>query len=84
MGLINAGEGLSEESRRGIDFLIRTQRLDGTWDEPWFTGTGFPRVFYLRYHLYRHYFPLWALGQYAARMPESGRHSIAESVTVSA
>jgi squalene-hopene/tetraprenyl-beta-curcumene cyclase len=40
---------------------VREQREDGTWDEPFFTGTGFPRVFYLRYHLYRIYFPLMAL-----------------------
>jgi squalene-hopene/tetraprenyl-beta-curcumene cyclase len=38
----------------------------GSWVEPWFTGTGFPRVFYLRYHLYRLYFPLMAIGHYLA------------------
>ncbi len=64
MGLINAGEADSTAVRSGLGYLLRTQRADGTWDEPWFTGTGFPRVFYLRYHLYRHNFPLWALGQY--------------------
>jgi squalene-hopene/tetraprenyl-beta-curcumene cyclase len=66
---------------RAIDWLVRTQLTDdqaldparnpdgdppGSWFEPWFTGTGFPRVFYLRYHLYRLYFPLMALGRYAA------------------
>jgi squalene-hopene/tetraprenyl-beta-curcumene cyclase len=50
--------------RRGIEYLIDTQRDDGTWDEDQFTGTGFPRVFYLKYHLYRVYFPLMALGRY--------------------
>jgi squalene-hopene/tetraprenyl-beta-curcumene cyclase len=66
MGLINAGDFNSAELQRGLQFLVRTQRADGSWDEPWFTGTGFPRVFYLRYHLYCHYFPLWAMGQYVA------------------
>jgi squalene-hopene/tetraprenyl-beta-curcumene cyclase len=64
MGLMNASETKSREVARGLDYLLRTQRADGSWDEPWFTGTGFPRVFYIRYHLYRHYFPLWAMGQY--------------------
>jgi squalene-hopene/tetraprenyl-beta-curcumene cyclase len=65
MGLISAGEGGSLAVQRGIRYLTETQRTDGTWDEEEFTGTGFPRVFYLRYHLYRHYFPLMALGRYA-------------------
>ncbi|MHC4218204.1 MAG: squalene--hopene cyclase [Planctomycetota bacterium] len=67
--------------RRAINWLVRTQLTDeqatdparnpdgdppGSWYEPWFTGTGFPRVFYLRYHLYRLYFPLMALGRYLA------------------
>ena len=51
---------------RGVDYLLRTQRADGTWDEPEFTGTGFPNHFYLNYHLYRLHFPLTALGRYAA------------------
>ena len=48
---------------RGIDFLVRTQRPDGTWDEPWYTGTGFPGDFYINYHLYRLIFPVSALGR---------------------
>ncbi len=48
--------------RKGIRYLIDTQMESGTWDEPWFTGTGFPRVFYLRYHLYRFIFRLCAWG----------------------
>jgi squalene-hopene/tetraprenyl-beta-curcumene cyclase len=44
--------------------LLATQQPDGSWSEPAFTGTGFPRVFYLRYHLYRLYFPLMALARY--------------------
>ena len=65
LGLIAAGEGRSFEAQRGIEYLIRTQLPDGTWHEPWWTGTGFPKVFYLKYHLYRIYFPLMALGRYA-------------------
>jgi squalene-hopene/tetraprenyl-beta-curcumene cyclase len=64
MGLLNAGDTRSAEMRHGLEYLVRTQLDEGTWDEKWFTGTGFPKVFYLRYHLYRHYFPLWALSQY--------------------
>jgi squalene-hopene/tetraprenyl-beta-curcumene cyclase len=41
---------------------VRAQRADGGWDDPFWNGTGFPRVFFLKYHLYAHYFPLWALG----------------------
>jgi squalene-hopene/tetraprenyl-beta-curcumene cyclase len=64
MGLFNAGDLDSAFVRRGLEYLINNQDSDGTWQEEWFTGTGFPRVFYLRYHYYRHYFPLWALAQY--------------------
>ncbi|MDQ3331202.1 MAG: hypothetical protein M3552_11195, partial [Planctomycetota bacterium] len=64
MGLIAAGEAHSDAVERGVQWLLDSQRLDGTWDEPEFTGTGFPQVFYLRYHYYRHYFPLMALARY--------------------
>jgi len=50
--------------RRGIDWLAQTQLKSGNWDEPWWTGTGFPRVFYLKYHLYPLYFPLMCLGRW--------------------
>ncbi|MCS6775697.1 MAG: squalene--hopene cyclase [Chloroherpetonaceae bacterium] len=66
MGLMNAGDYDSLSVRKGINFLLNGQSNEGTWEEEWFTGTGFPRVFYLRYHYYRHYFPLWALAQYHA------------------
>ncbi len=65
MGLISAGEAHSPEVARGIDYLLRTQKSDGTWDEELYTGTGFPKVFYLRYHYYCHYWPLMAMGMYA-------------------
>ena len=49
---------------RGVDWLVRTQTDDGTWEEPWYTGTGFPGDFYINYHLYRRVFPVTALGRY--------------------
>ena len=64
MGLMNAGDLDSCAMLGGLNYLLRNQDEQGTWEEEWFTGTGFPRVFYLRYHYYRHYFPLWALAQY--------------------
>jgi squalene-hopene/tetraprenyl-beta-curcumene cyclase len=63
------GTGPGREStdvERGVRWLIEHQREDGTWDEPQFTGTGFPRDFYLNYHLYRLVFPVMALGRYMA------------------
>jgi squalene-hopene/tetraprenyl-beta-curcumene cyclase len=65
LGLLAAGEGASAEARAGAEFLVGTQRADGGWTEEPFTGTGFPRVFYLKYHMYPVYFPLMALGRYA-------------------
>lgn len=63
-GLMAAGEAHSDAVRRGIEYLIATQEPDGNWHEDQFTGTGFPKVFYLKYHLYRLYFPLMALARY--------------------
>ena len=67
LGLLAADGPHGAAVERGVDYLVRTQGADGTWSERQFTGTGFPRHFYLRYHLYRHYFPLMALGQWQAR-----------------
>jgi squalene-hopene/tetraprenyl-beta-curcumene cyclase len=64
LALMAAGEAGSESARRGVDYLMRTQAEDGAWDEPYFTGTGFPVDFMLKYHMYRVYFPLMALGRY--------------------
>lgn len=64
IGLMAAGEGNSPGVRGGIEYLLERQTPDGTWEEDEWTGTGFPRVFYLNYHYYRHYWPLMALGQY--------------------
>jgi squalene-hopene/tetraprenyl-beta-curcumene cyclase len=52
---------------KGVAWLCAAQRPDGDWDEPWFTGTGFPGDFYIRYHLYRLVFPISALGRYLVR-----------------
>jgi squalene-hopene/tetraprenyl-beta-curcumene cyclase len=73
LGLVAAGRAKSQASRRGIDYLLRTQKSDGSWDEAEFTGTGFPRVFYLRYHLYRVYFPLMAIARYQASIGRRNR-----------
>jgi squalene-hopene/tetraprenyl-beta-curcumene cyclase len=64
LALDAAGER-SPAVQRGVDWLIETQREDGTWDEPQYTGTGFPSDFYINYHLYRLVFPLMALGRCA-------------------
>jgi squalene-hopene/tetraprenyl-beta-curcumene cyclase len=64
LGLLAAGQADSLAVRRGIDHLLRTRRPDGLWSDPWFTAPGFPRVFYLKYHGYSAYFPLWALAAY--------------------
>ena len=64
LGLMAAGEARNPAVARGIAYLLDTQDADGNWTEPWYTAIGFPRVFYLRYHGYRSYFPLWALARY--------------------
>jgi squalene-hopene/tetraprenyl-beta-curcumene cyclase len=67
MGLSAAGLEDHPAVTRGVQFLVDRQAGDGTWEEKEFTGTGFPRVFYLRYHYYPIYFPLMALGRWAGR-----------------
>jgi len=64
LGLFAAGELESEAVRRGIAYLVATQTFDGQWEEDQFTGTGFPIDFMINYHLYRNYWPAWALGRY--------------------
>lgn len=66
LGLLAAGMEDHAAVLRGIQYLLDTQQTDGTWQETEFTGTGFPRVFYLRYHYYPIYFPLMALSRWAA------------------
>ena len=65
MGLMATG-GSESATQRGITYLLKAQNPDGSWDEPEFTGTGFPGHFYLNYNLYRQHFPLTALGRYRA------------------
>jgi squalene-hopene/tetraprenyl-beta-curcumene cyclase len=64
LGLMAGGAVEHPAVARGIAYLMRAQREHGLWDETRFTATGFPRVFYLRYHGYRKFFPLWALARY--------------------
>jgi len=71
LALLAAGEGDSAEVRRGVQWLLATQRSDGLWNEDWFTAPGFPRVFFLRYHGYCRYFPLWALARYRRAVAEA-------------
>jgi squalene-hopene/tetraprenyl-beta-curcumene cyclase len=64
-GLLAGGDTTSRSLHHGIEYLLETQRADGSWNEDLSTGTGFPKVFYLTYHLYRLYFPLLALSEFA-------------------
>ena len=73
IGLQLAGRGSDPACRRGLEFLRKRQRADGTWDEPAYTGTGFPRDFYINYHLYRHLFPLTALALDARHREETAQ-----------
>ena len=64
LGLMAAGEADHPAVARGMAYLAATQGEDGFWSEPFHTATGFPRVFYLRYHGYSKFFPLWAMARY--------------------
>ncbi len=64
LGLMAAEETESTNVERGIKFLLESPRSGSTWEEPWHTAVGFPKVFYLKYHGYNVYFPLWALSRY--------------------
>jgi len=64
LGLMAAEQKDSESLREGVRFLLRAQRPDGLWEDDCFTAPGFPRVFFLKYHGYSKYFPLWALARY--------------------
>ena len=66
LGLLASGDSTSDSVQKGIEYLMETQRADGGWDEALATGTGFPGVFYLQYHYYRHSFPVLALASLAA------------------
>jgi squalene-hopene/tetraprenyl-beta-curcumene cyclase len=73
LGILAGGASASDPAvRMAVDYLVRTQRADGGWDEEEHTGTGFPRVFYLVYTMYRHYFPLLALHAVRERSRPAG------------
>jgi len=74
LALMAAGEAQSDVVRRGVEYLLRTQQAQGLWSDPGFTAPGFPRVFYLRYHGYCAYFPLWALAAYRSRLRHGNLH----------
>jgi len=77
LALMAAGEVDSPVVAKGVQHLTQTQKSDGTWDEDYYTAVGFPRVFYLRYHGYKAFFPLWALARY-----NNLQHSNARQVMV--
>jgi len=64
LALMAAGETESEAVERGVEYLLKNQQVDGFWKDDCFTAPGFPRVFYLKYHGYDKFFPLWALARY--------------------
>ena len=64
MGLMAAGEVDSNSVARGVEYLLNAERDGGNWHEEYFNAVGFPRIFYLRYHGYSAYFPLWTLSRY--------------------
>ena len=71
-----AGEARHQAVALGIRYLQRTQGPDGLWPQDHYTGGGFPRVFYLRYHGYPKYFPLWALARYRNLTGANSRHVV--------
>ena len=84
MALLAAGERDSEAVARGVAWLANTQNEDGSWDEPYFTGTGFPWDFSINYHLYRQVFPLTALGRYVHGEPFAAKPAEATAAAGSA
>lgn len=75
LALMAVGEADSPEVRRGIDYLMRAPREGAKWQENWYTAVGFPRIFYLRYHGYSAYFPVWALARFRNLM-RSNSHQV--------
>ena len=64
LGLVAGREAKGDAAKRGIEYLLRNQNTQGTWWEDEFTGTGFPAHFFIKYHMYQHFFPLMALSRY--------------------
>ncbi len=80
LGLMAGGDTTSSSVQKGIDYLVETQRADGGWDEALATGTGFPQVFYLQYHYYRHSFPVLALSTYLKLKNGNGTETAGNTV----
>ena len=70
LGLLAVDEAKTDTVRRGVDYLLKAQAPNGHWHDAAYTAPGFPRVFYLKYHGYSKYFPLWALARYRNRLAE--------------
>ncbi|HEX6394189.1 MAG TPA: squalene--hopene cyclase [Acidimicrobiales bacterium] len=79
LALIAAGDAAAESTRRGVQWLVEHQTTEGTWDEPWFTGTGFPWDFSINYHLYRLVWPVMALGRYVTASSTASANSLTAS-----
>ncbi len=77
LALFALGDRSSPSVRRALEYLLRNQSYDGSWKDQYWTGTGFPKVFYLRYHLYATYFPLWAISAYRKERASHGADSAA-------
>ncbi len=71
LALVAGGAAESPITQQGVRYLVRTQQRNGLWSDPSFTAPGFPRVFYLKYHGYCAYFPLWALAAYRRALARS-------------
>ncbi|MGI9213078.1 MAG: squalene--hopene cyclase, partial [Methylococcaceae bacterium] len=71
LALLAAGEAKSHAVERGVAYLLDHQQADGFWKDAGFTAPGFPKVFYLKYHGYDKFFPLWALARYRNAQPAS-------------
>jgi squalene-hopene/tetraprenyl-beta-curcumene cyclase len=79
LGLLASGDKTSLSVKKGIEYLVETQRADGGWDEELATGTGFPQVFYLSYHLYRLSFPVLAMSEFLKTRTDNIRELVEES-----
>ena len=82
VAMLAAGERDNPATHRAVAWLVATQTPEGTWDEPWFTGTGFPGDFYINYHLYRLVWPVTALGRYVLGTGPGGLSGAARAPVV--
>jgi squalene-hopene/tetraprenyl-beta-curcumene cyclase len=75
IGLLASAGTEDSAVRKAVAYLVHRQQADGSWSEPEFTGTGFPGVFYLKYHLYRNSFPVYALARYSNQWRKTEEHA---------